>query len=374
VALLTGEYRVEYAVEAIQRGACDYLTKPIGIALLRERVGRLVKEAQNRLEGIALEEAFLEQSHLGGMIGRSPGMLDVFAKLQRIAPHYRSALITGQTGTGKELAARALHSLSPVASKPFVACNCAAVVEGLFESELFGHVKGAFTGAVQDRTGLFESAAGGTIFLDEIGEIPVQAQVKLLRVLQNHEVLKVGSSTLRHVDVRVIAATNRDLRELVNSGRFREDLYYRLSMIGIHLPPLAGRKEDLPLLERYYLKMFSERFHKDVKGLTVRAQALLSNHSWPGNVRELENVIGHACMMADGDTIDVRDLPDELRNYQRKQTGSDAPGLISLAEAEARHARYVLDQVGGNKQEAAAILNISRNTLYRILREPQESE
>jgi DNA-binding NtrC family response regulator len=370
VVLLTGEYRIERAVEAIQKGACDYLTKPFEIDLLRERIGKLVAGARNRLRCIELEEAFVQVSQCGEMVGRSPQMLDVFVRLQRVAPHYRSTLITGETGTGKELAARALHALSPVSAQPFVVCNCAAIVETLFESELFGHVKGAFTGAVQDRIGLFESANGGTIFLDEIGEVPLSKQSTLLRVLQNQEILRVGSSAVRSVDARIIAATNRDLRAMIARNQFREDLYYRLSMVNIQLPRLIDRKEDLPLLERHFLKEFSQRFDKRIKGLTHRAQALLAQYSWPGNIRELENVIGHACMMTAGDTVDVRDLPEDLQRHRQIHGPSAAPPLMTLAEAERGHAQYVLDRMSGNKQEAAKVLGISRNTLYRILKNP----
>ncbi len=373
VVLLTGEYRIEYAVEAIQRGACDYLTKPVEIELLRERVGKLIAGTQNRLRSIEIEEAFVRASQFGEMVGRSPEMLDAFVRLQRIAPHYRSALITGETGTGKELAARALHALSPVSTRPLVVCNCAAIVETLFESELFGHVKGAFTGAVQDRTGMFESANGGTIFLDEIGEVPLVSQSKLLRVLQNQEVQRVGSSAVRTLNVRVIAATNRDLRAMIAKNQFREDLYYRLSMVRVQLPRLVDRKQDLPLLERHFLEEFSRRFAKRIKGITHRAQGLLARYPWPGNVRELENAIGHACMMTAGDNIDVRDLPEDLQNYRHTQGPGAAAPLLTLAEAGRCHAQYVLDRVGGNKQEAAEILGISRNTLYRILKEPLPS-
>src|SRR5207249_3639585 len=237
------------------------------------------------------------------MVGHSPAMLEVFHRIRRVAPHFRSVLVTGETGVGKELAAQALHRLSPVASGPFVTCNCSAVVETLAESELFGHVKGAFTGAVQDRIGVFEAANRGTVLLDEVGELSLSAQAKLLRVLQNQEIQRVGSPAVRRVDVRVMAATHRDLRSMVSAQRFREDLFYRLSMVSIKLPSLSQRKEDLPLLERYFLEKFAEQYSKPVRGLTRRAQAVLARHSWPGNVRELENVLGGACMMAEGESI-----------------------------------------------------------------------
>ena len=227
-------------------------------------------------------------------------MWEMFSKIRRVAPHYRSVLITGETGAGKDLVARALHALSPVANGRFVVLNCSAVVETLFESELFGHVKGAFTGAAQDKVGLFEHANGGTLFLDEIGDMPLGTQAKLLRALQNQEVQRVGSLTARKVDVRVIAATNKDLRAAIADKLFREDLYYRLSMVEIRTPSLVERMEDLPLLERHFLEHFARQFGKSIKGFTHRAQILLARHNWPGNVRELENVIGHACMMVLG--------------------------------------------------------------------------
>ncbi|MBI3207434.1 MAG: sigma-54-dependent Fis family transcriptional regulator [Candidatus Solibacter usitatus] len=370
VVLLTGEYHPEYAVEAIQKGASDYLTKPVEIDLLQKRIGKRIEEIRKHRRVLELEEEFARTGRLGDLVGLSRPMLNVYARLERIAPHYRSVLITGETGTGKELAARALHSLSPVSSGPFVVCNCAALVETLFESELFGHTAGAFTGAVKDRAGLFETGNGGTVFLDEIGELPLNVQSKLLRVLQRHEVQRVGSSTVRPVDVRVIAATNRNLKDEIAGKQFREDLYYRLAVVEIHLPRLTDRHEDLVLLQRHFLTEYSKRYNKRIRSITNRAQAVLMRHTWPGNVRELENVIGHACMMAAGDVIDVWDLPDEFQGQKHdsvQPAAVEAP--LTMAEAEFRHALSVLAQAGGNKQEAAEILGISRNTLYRILKD-----
>ncbi|MBI4463073.1 MAG: sigma-54-dependent Fis family transcriptional regulator, partial [Acidobacteria bacterium] len=246
VILMTAHQSLESAVEAIQKGACDYLAKPLSLDRLRQMVGRLLEEARRRQQALQLDRQLLETYEFEGLIGRSPLMLDVFARIRRIGPHFRTMLVTGATGTGKELVARALHRRSPAASGTFAVCNCSAVVETLFESELFGYVKGAFTGATQDKMGLFEYAHGGTLLLDEIGEMPLGAQAKLLRVLQNQEIQRVGSPLVRKVDVRVIAATHRDLRALVAEKQFREDLYYRLAMVQLHLPPLAERKEDLP--------------------------------------------------------------------------------------------------------------------------------
>jgi|SRR5579871_675586 len=367
IVLLTAHYSFENAVEAIRRGACDYLSKPFDIDVFRERIGNLIKAARSRGRASELQGELSEASQLAGMVGSSPAVVEVFAMLQRIAPHFRTVLITGQTGTGKQLAAEILQSLSPARKGPFITCNCATIVETLFESELFGHLRGSFTGAVQDRIGVFEAANGGTLFLDEVGEIPIAVQAKLLRALQNQEIQRVGSPRAHKVDVRVIAATNRDLRDMVREKQFREDLYYRLAMVEVTLPTLAERQEDLPLLERHFVKKFSRQYNKPIRGLTRRAQSVLSRHSWPGNVRELENAIGRACMMTQSEMIDVRDLPEYMHNEKRTANKNWATGLVSLAEAERNYVEHVLEGVGGNKKEAAAILGIGRATLYRIL-------
>lgn len=366
VILMTAHYSTESAVEAIQKGACDYLNKPLSIETLRHQIGKLVAEARKRQRTSQLDRELLNAFQFEGIVGRSPLMLDVFAQIRRVGPHFRTVLVTGATGTGKELVAQALHRLSPAASGPFAVCNCSAIVETLFESELFGYVKGAFTGATQDRIGLFEHADGGTLLLDEIGDMPLATQAKLLRVLQNQEIQRVGSPAIRKVNVRVIAATNRELRALVAQKKFRDDLYYRLSMVELALPPLAERKEDLPLLMRHFLEHFSAQYKKPLRGITRRAQAVLARYSWPGNVRELENVLGNACMMAEGDTIDVRDLPERRRN-PLPQDVAEEQGLFSLDEIQRRHARRVVQRIGGNKVEAAKVLGISRATLYRLL-------
>jgi DNA-binding NtrC family response regulator len=294
-------------------------------------------------------------------------MQQVFVWIGRAAPHFRTALICGATGTGKELVARALHRLSPVSANRFVVCNASAIVETLFESELFGHVRGAFTGATQDKVGLFEHANGGTLFLDEIGDMPQATQAGMLRVLQHQEVQRVGSLQPRKVDVRVIAATNRDIHSLMESGDFREDLYYRISMFEVSLPRLAERREDLPLLVRHFVEKFSAQYGKKISGVTPRAQSLLARYSWPGNVRELENVIGSACGMTSDDRIDVADLPERLR-AAAADAGADFGGeLLPLAEMEFRYVMHVLEKTGGNKTRAAEILGINRATLHRLL-------
>ena len=366
VILLTSHYSTESAVEAIQKGASDYWTKPLDVDKLRARITALLGDAATRRNALRLDREVLSASQFEGMVGHSPLMLDVFARIRRVAPHFRTVLVTGATGTGKELAAHALHRLSPASGGKFAVCNCSALVENLLESELFGHVRGAFTGAAQDKPGLFEHANGGTIFLDEIGELSLQAQAKLLRVLQNRQVQRVGAVTPKNIDVRVIAATHRDLKAMVRNGQFREDLYYRLAMVEITVPSLASRGEDLPLLERYFLEKFASDYGKTISGLTRRAQARMAAYSWPGNVRELENVIGNACMMVEGNIIDIDDLPESLRNPAPPPDSGDQT-FLTLEEVQKRHILKVLEAVGGHKARAAEILGIGRATIYQML-------
>jgi DNA-binding NtrC family response regulator len=374
VVLMTAHYTSESAVEAIRKGASDYLNKPVSITALRERVSRLIEEAQRRQRASELENEMLANARFEDMVGRSPAMLEMFSRIRRVAPHFRTVLVTGETGTGKELAAKALHNLSPVASGRFVVLNCSAVVETLFESELFGHVRGSFTGAAQDKMGLFEYADRGTIFLDEIGDMPLGTQAKLLRTLQNQEVLRVGSLTPRRVDVHVIAATHRDLRAAIADKLFREDLYYRLSMVEVHVPALADRQEDLPLLIRFLVERFSEQFHKDIRGLTQRAHIVLARHVFPGNVRELENILGHACMMAQGNTVDVQDLPEYLRFPSRHPQAAHVPALVPAPDSETfeDHEKHLiadaLSRANGNQSQAARTLRIGRDALRYKMR------
>ena len=363
VVLMTAHYSTESAVEAIRKGACDYLEKPVKIAVLRERIGKLLEHARRRQRASDLEQEMLESSEFEGLVGRSPVMWELFSRVRRVAPHFRTVLITGQTGTGKDLVARALHGLSPSRNGHYVVLNCSAVVETLFESELFGHVRGAFTGATQDKMGLFEHAHGGTLFLDEIGDMPLATQAKLLRTLQDQEVQRVGSLSSRKVNVRVVAATNHDLRAALAEHRFREDLFYRLSMVEIRVPSLSERMEDLPLLERHFLERFSRQFGKPVRMLTQRAQIVLSRHSWPGNVRELENVIGHACMMTLGDTGDVQDLPEYLRTATSETAAQVTPSLESLEDHERLLIVDALARAEGNQSQAARLLRIGRDAL-----------
>jgi DNA-binding NtrC family response regulator len=364
VLLMSGHYTADYAVAALKKGAADFLAKPLNYPELESRIGVLIADYRRRRFVGEIDRTLLEAFQLEAIVGRSPQIIQLFHTLRRIAPHFKTTLVTGATGTGKELVARALHRLSPVADKRLVVCNCSALVETLFESELFGYVRGAFTGATQDKIGLFEYADQGTVFLDEIGDMPLAGQAKLLRVLQNNEIQRVGSPSPRKIDVRVIAATHRDLRALVEQNKFREDLYYRLSMIEIKLPTLADRKEDLPLLQRFFVDKFSTQYGKPVLGITLRAQALLARYAWPGNIRELENVIGSACMMVDNNVIDVNDLPLVIRK------GTDSPSedrMLTIEEVQLKHSLRVLGSVGGDKTRAAVILGIARSTLYSIL-------
>jgi DNA-binding NtrC family response regulator len=374
VILMTAHYATESAVEAIKKGATDYLNKPISISMLRERVGKLIEEARRRQHALRLEDELLASSEFEGIIGRSPLMWDLFSQIRRVAPHYRSLLVTGPTGAGKDLIAQAIHKRSPAHAGRYAVLNCSAVVETLFESELFGHMRGSFTGATADKPGMFEHAHGGTLFLDEIGDMPLTTQAKLLRVLQNQEVQRVGSLSTRKVDVRVIAATNHDLREAIREKRFREDLYYRLSMVELRVPPLAERREDLPLLERYLIGKFAAQYGKEIRGLTHRAQIQLALHSWPGNVRELENVLGHSCMMTVSDTIDVQDLPAYMRSPGGHGEGAGlaepTPSLElggTLEEQERVLIVRALEAAGGNQSQAARTLRIGRDALrYKL--------
>src|SRR5690242_3293639 len=336
VILMTAHYSTESAITAIRKGASDYLNKPISIPALRERFHSMIEDVRRRHRTLDLEKQLGASAQFEHIIGNSPAMWELFSRIRRVAPHFRTALITGPTGSGKELVSQALHRLSPASSGNLVVVNCSAVVETLFESELFGHVKGSFTGATHDKIGLVEHASNGTLFLDEIGDMPLGTQAKLLRTIQNQEVQRVGSLQARKVNFRVIAATHRDLHALMREGQFREDLYYRLCMVELRVPPVAERKEDLPLLVRHFIEKFANQFGKSIRGMTPRASLALSRYDWPGNVRELENAIGHACMMVLSDTIDVGDLPEHIRRGERvaRETPQIADAVVPPADGD----------------------------------------
>ena len=365
VVLMTDRPTETGALAAVARGASNLLSKPLEPSKVRQLVSGLIAQAETRRHTLELDNELLEAYQFQGMVGRSPRMLEVFSRVRRVAPLFQTALLTGPTGTGKDLIAKALHNLSPRSHEKFVVCNCSALTETLLESQLFGHVKGAFTGATHDRAGLFEYANRGTLFLDEIGELSLAAQARLLRILQSQELQRVGSPVTSTVDVHVIAATNRDVRDLAAKGQFRADLFYRLAMVEIQLPPLADRMEDLPLLQRHFLQHFSTKYSKKLNGISRRAQILLTRHSWPGNVRELENVIGNACMMAQGKVVSDADLPEAIR-LQIAGPAKGA-GVMTLEEVQSRHLEYVLKLVDGNKARAAEVLGVSRATIYGML-------
>ena len=366
VILMTAHYTPETAVAAIRQGAADYLQKPVKIGLLRERVASLIESANLRRRVHSSTASGAQDLEFEGLQAKSDPMWNLFAMIQRVAPHYRSVLIQGPTGAGKDLIATALHRRSQVPGK-FVVLNCSAVVETLFESELFGHVRGAFTGADRDKSGLFELANGGTLFLDEIGDMPMATQAKLLRAIQNQEILPVGSLTSHKVNVRIVAATHRDLRAAIASGHFREDLYYRLSMVELIVPSLKERAEDIPLLARHFVRKFAAEFSKRIEGLTPRALLVLERYGWPGNVRELEHIIGRACMLTDGTVLDVDSFPESLIHAEVKAASGESSSL--LEDQERQLIADTLRAVKGNQSEAARRLGIGRDALrYKIKR------
>jgi len=369
VILLTGFYTVDSAIEAIKRGAYDYLCKPVERARLKKTLDEIRETYGLRQRIHEISEQLLSDLEFHGIVGKSPAMLELFDLARKIARHYTNVLISGPTGSGKELVARALHQMSPVAQQRFAVCNCSALVDTLLESQLFGHMRGAFTGATETRPGLFEYAHGGTVFLDEVGEMSLPMQAKLLRVIQNREIQRVGSPEVKHVDVRLIAATNRDLRAGVLAGHFREDLFYRLTTIQIRVPSLAERLDDVLLLVQSFLKKYNQAYGKELQGLTRRAQTVLLQHPWPGNVRELENVLSAACLTAPGKFIDVRDLPEHLQKpLGRAAANGESWRPVSLEELRHQHIERVLEMCNGNRVRAAQVLGIGRTSLYRYLK------
>ena len=345
-------------------GAHDFLGKPLDLARLEHLMNDVHDDAARRRKLVTAERELAEQTGLLGMVGRGPAMEALFSLVRRLAPHIRAVLVTGETGVGKDLVARALRALGPRATAPFVVVNCAAIVPTLFETELFGHVRGAFTGANAPKSGLFETAHGGTIFLDEVGDLTLDVQAKLLRVLESGELMRVGATEPRHVDVHVIAATNHDLLEDVEAGRFRRDLYYRLNVLELPVPPLRDRREDIPYLIASFVREFAESLHKPLIGVTPEAEARLMHAAWPGNVRQLRNVIERASVLADGEWVTHRDL---VLSVPPPPTAARTPAAEPQAAIEQAQVERALVEANGNKKLAATRLGISRRALYRLL-------
>lgn len=373
VVLMTAFSSVETAVDALRLGAYDYLVKPLDFDLLRETLEQCIERSRHSVENRELRRQLTEAAASEEIIGRSDALKRMLGFIETVAPTEATVLVTGESGTGKELVARALHAASARADKTLVTVNCAALAETLLESELFGHEKGAFTGADRRREGRFVQANGGTLFLDEIGEMPLQLQAKLLRALQQGEIQRVGSDTPITVDVRVIAATNRDLRQEVQEKRFREDLYFRLNVISIEVPPLRRRGEDIPLLAAYFLQRFAERNRKSIKGFSPQAMDSLLRYSWPGNVRELENAVERAVILCNGDLVTGAELPDNIAHAAPQEEGPAQQESLSLAGmalelVERRAIEDTMRQTGDNKSEAARRLGITRATLHNKLR------
>jgi len=370
VAIMTGHGSIESAVDAMKLGAYDYIEKPFRVEKMRLLLQRMAEKVRLVNENAFLREKVNTDENLDGIIGTSSGMQDVLRMISRLKDTRTPVLISGESGTGKELVARAIHFRGALAQSNFVAVDCGALVPTLMESELFGYEKGAFTGATKSKPGLFQAANGGTIFLDEIGELPLEMQAKLLRVLQEKEVRPVGSNDKIDVDVRVVAATNRDLESAYRAGTFRKDLYFRLNVVTVHLPPLRERRPDIPMLVHHFLNRYAAGLHLQV---TVAAMKNLLQYDWPGNVRELENCIERAVTLGDRQTIDVRDLPPSMRTEQptsAEMTSQDAASLstTALAEMEKMTILRVFEQAHGDKALAGKMLGISRATLYRKLK------
>jgi DNA-binding NtrC family response regulator len=370
VVLITAFGDVTGAMAAIQKGAHDYVSKPFDVAELTTTVGRAL-ERSRLVEENRSRERGRERTRIESIVGRAPAMLEVYKLVARVAATQSTVLVVGESGTGKELVARAIHSNSPRAAQPFVAVNCTALAESLLESELFGHAKGAFTGAVAHKRGLFEEAQGGTLFLDEIGDVGAKMQAQLLRVLQEGEFRRVGGGEPVRVDVRVVAATHRDLDEEIRAGRFREDLYFRLKVVTIRLPPLRERPSDIPILIDHILAKYAARERRPEAGIAPAALSLLEKYPWPGNVRELENVLERALALCKDDIVLPSDLPPEVSGRAQTLMAEASGGIVAdrptLAELERRYIELILKETGGNKKRAAEILGIDRRTLYRTL-------
>ncbi len=374
VVVITGHGDVKTAVEAIKQGAANYLTKPVDMVELRAIVEKVAQRAHLARANRELKRQLDEKFGFEGVVGNSPRMHDVLAKLKSIAPTSATVLIQGETGTGKELVAKAIHYNSPRRNKPFVAMNCTALNENLLDDELFGHEPGAFTGADRLRKGRFEHANGGTLFLDEVGDMPLTLQAKLLRVLENHEVFRIGSNEPIKVNVRLLSATNRDLEAVVTSGSFRQDLYYRLKVVTVKLPPLRERREDILLLAAHFLKEFNGRHGKQVTSIAAPVRKAMEAYGWPGNVRELRNLMESMVVQDTDGVLGMDDLQegDSLRRLQVADNHATGPaGLVGrpLSEVERYYIEQALELTKGNREEAARMLGIGERTLYRVIQE-----
>lgn len=377
IIMMTGHGSVDTAVQAMKAGAFDYLNKPVRLDDLQVHVEQALASHEALMEVQELKDRLKEFQNQNAIIGKSQAMRNIITQVEQIAPSTANILITGETGTGKEKIAEAIHALSPRSDHPMIKVNCGALPESLLESELFGHVKGAFTSAYKDHRGRFEMADGGTIFLDEISEMSLSAQVRLLRVLQEGEFERVGSSRPIHVDVRVLAATNRNLQEEVKKGRFREDLFYRINVFHLRIPPLRERQGDIALLAQHFVEKYAWKNGKSVLGVGQQAMEAINNYHWPGNVRELENVIEHGVIMARGDRIQLENLPDLFGQIGRAGASSSSqlqgkiviPLGFSAVQSESIIIRRTLDMTQGDKEAAAQILGYSTRTLYRKMKE-----
>ncbi len=367
VMMLTQYGTIETAVEATRLGAKDYVTKPFHVEELRTKLDRVVRDIELDQENRVLREQLRTRPGFGGLIGVSPKMQRVYKLIQKVSQHKYPVLILGESGTGKELVARSIHYLGQRRNKPFSPVDCSGLVATLVESELFGYVKGAFTGAQQTRAGLFESADGGTVFLDEIGDLPIDMQAKLLRVLQEREVRPVGATERVHIDVRIVAATNRDLESAVRSKGFRQDLYFRLNVLQIKMPPLRDRKSDIPFLVTSFLEKFSDPL-RPVRTVADDAMRRLMAYDWPGNVRELENAVERAVALGSGPILHVGDLPSNLQ-YKADEKPLEVDELLPLEDLERRAIFRALHETGGDKLAAARLLGIGKTTLYRKLKQ-----
>lgn len=370
--LVTAHGDVSTAKAAIKGGAYDFIEKPLDLDLLRARCSHAIREVMLRNQSLALRQQVDERFGLEGIIGATPAVQRVLDTIRQVAPSSISVLITGESGTGKELVARAIHNNSQRANRNFKPLNCAGLSESILESELFGHVKGAFTGAERDREGVFEYADHGTLLLDEIGDMSMAMQAKLLRVLESGELVRVGSNEPRTVDVRLLSATNHDLPELIKEGRFREDLYYRVRGAEIQLPPLRERRDDIPLLARYFLDRFVRQMKKEIKMVQDDAMMLLLRYDWPGNVRQLINVVQNTVLACDTDAIEPQHIPIEVRTAVTDESevrGLEALAGLSLDQLEKEAIRSALLAAGGNREQAAKKLGIGERTLYRKLKE-----